>query len=78
GNGSLTLSGFLPGAASQIVLGSWTLASPATRDMEQFTNMLAERAAYQFGTNAGGSWFSLTKLVPWAKPDPFAVVRGTN
>jgi len=25
-----------------------------------------------------GSWFSLTKLVPWAKADPFAVVRGTN
>ena len=28
--------------------------------------------------NAAGSWFSLTKLVPWAKPDPFAIVRGTN
>ncbi|MGH9734656.1 MAG: hypothetical protein ACRD8A_08720 [Candidatus Acidiferrales bacterium] len=78
GGGSLTVSGFLPGSVSQIVLGSWTLASPATRDMEQFTNILAERAAYRIGTNAVGSWFSLTKLVPWAKPDPFAVVRGTN
>ncbi len=46
--------------------------------MEQFTNVLAERVSYQFGTNAAGSWFSLTKLAPWAKPDPFAVVRGTN
>lgn len=78
GAGPLALSGFLPGGATQIALGSWTLASPATRDMEQFTNMLAERAAYQVGTNAAGSWFSLTKLVPWAKPDPFAFVRGTN
>lgn len=78
GSGSLALSGFLPGSASQIALGSWTLASPATRDMEQVTNMLTERAAYQFGTSAAGSWFSLAKLVPWAKPDPFAVVRGTN
>ena len=26
----------------------------------------------------GWSWFSLTKLAPWAKPDPFAIVRGTN
>jgi hypothetical protein len=56
----------------------WTLGSPASRDMEQFTNVLAERVSYQFGTNAVGSWFSLTKLVPWAKPDPFAIVRGTN
>ena len=46
--------------------------------MEQFTNVLAERVCVQFGTNAAGSWFSLTKLVPWAKPDPFAIVRGTN
>jgi hypothetical protein len=78
GAGSLALSAFLPGSASQIALGSWTLASPSSRDMEQFTNVLAERSAYQFGTNAAGSWFSLTKLVPWAKPDPFAIVRGTN
>lgn len=78
GAGALALSGLLPGGASQTALGSWTLASPATRDMEQFTNMLGERVAYQFGTNAASSWFSLTKLVPWAKPDPFAIVRGTN
>ena len=46
--------------------------------MEQFTNLLAERMSYQVGTNSAGSGFSLTKLVPWAKPDPFAIVRGTN
>jgi hypothetical protein len=78
GAGSLALSAFSPGDVTQTQLGSWTLASPVSHDMEQFTNVLAERAAYQFGTNAVGSWFSLTKLVPWAKPDPFAIVRGTN
>jgi hypothetical protein len=46
--------------------------------MEQFTNVLTERVSYQFGTAAPGSWFSLTKLAPWAKPDPFAIVRGGN
>jgi hypothetical protein len=46
--------------------------------MEQFTNVLAERVSYQLGTNAAGSWFSITKLAPWAKPDPFAIVRGGN
>ena len=78
GMGSFELSAFSPGDVTDTVLGSWTLASPSSRDMEQFTNVLAERVSYQFGTNAVGSWFSLSKLVPWAKPDPFAIVRGTN
>ena len=78
GAGSLALSASLPGNVSVMSLGAWTLAAPASRDMEQFTNVLAERVAYQIGTNAAGSWFSVTKLVPWAKPDPFAIVRGTN
>jgi hypothetical protein len=78
GAGSLALSSFSPGDVVVTALGAWTLSSPTGRDMEQFTNVLAERISYQFGTNAAGSWFSLTKLVPWAKPDPFAIVRGTN
>ena len=78
GAGSLALSAITPGSASSLSLGSWTLASPASRDMEQFTNVLAERVSYQFGTSAANAWFSLTKLVPWAKPDPFAIVRGGN
>jgi len=78
GSGSLAISALTPGEASSVPLGSWTLASPASRDMEQFTNVLAERASYLFGTNAANSWFSITKLVPWAKPDPFAIVRGGN
>jgi hypothetical protein len=78
GAGTLALTAQTPGDASSIALGNWTLASPASRDMEQFTNVLAERISYQLGTNAVGSWFSITKLAPWAKPDPFAIVRGGN
>ena len=78
GAGSLTLSAVLPGSVASAALGAWTLGAPASRDMEQFTNVLAERVSYQVGTNAVGAWFAITKLVPWAKPDPFAVVRGTN
>ncbi len=78
GAGSLALSALSPGDVTLTLLGQWTLSSPSSRDLEQFTNVLAERISVQFGTNAVGSWFSLTKLVPWAKPDPFAVVRGTN
>ena len=78
GSGSLALTALTPGSAGSLALGNWTLASPASRDMEQFTNVLAERISYQLATNAAGSWFSLTKLAPWAKPDPFAIVRGGN
>jgi hypothetical protein len=78
GSGSLAVSALYPGNAASVSLGSWALGSPAAQDMEQFTNVLAERVSYQFGTNSAGSWFSLTKFVPWAKPDPFAFVRGTN
>jgi len=78
GAGTLALTSFSPGDVVVTALGNWTLASPTGRDMEQFTNVLAERVAYQMSTNAVGSWFSLTKLVPWAKADPFAIVRGTN
>lgn len=78
GAGTLALAAISPGAVTSWPLGQWTLASPASRDFEQFTNVLAERVSYQVGTNAADSWFSLTKLVPWAKPDPFAIVRGGN
>ena len=78
GAGGFALSAFTPGAAAALPLGTWTLSAPALRDMEQFTNVLGERVSYAFGTSAAGAWFSLTKLVPWAKPDPFAIVRGTN
>ena len=78
GAGSLALTALSPGNVASHRARRVDAGSPASRDMEQFTNVLAERVSYQFGTNAAGSWFSLTKLVPWAKPDPFAIVRGTN
>ena len=78
GAGGLTVSSYLPGDTNFSTLGSWALTSPAAKDAEQFTNLVAERVSFSVGTNAVGSWFALTKLVPWAKPDPFAVVRGTN
>jgi hypothetical protein len=78
GTGTLSVGAYLPGSTTFVSLGAWTLSSPGSRDAEQFTNVLSERVSYQLGTNAVGSWFSLTKLSPWVKPDPFAIVRGTN
>lgn len=78
GNGALQLTALLPGNVAQPI-GTWPLTSPATEDMEVFTSILAERVAYQLTTTAVPmSWFSLTKFTPWAKPDPWSVVRGHN
>ena len=78
GAGALAISAFSPGDATQTSLGPWALSSPAAEDLELYTNILAERVSFQFGTNAAGSWFSMTKFVPWAKPDPWSIVRGHN
>jgi hypothetical protein len=78
GAGALLVTAISPGDLIETLLGIWTLASPGGQDQEQFTNVLAERVSFQVNTDAVGAWFSLTKLVPWAKPDPYAVVRGAN
>ena len=78
GAGTLQVSAIAPGDVTTTTIGTWPLSSPSGRDLEQMTNVLGERVSYQVGTDAVGSWFSVTKLVPWAKPDPFAVVRGFN
>lgn len=78
GAGTLNVNAFTPGDAEEISLGTLGLSSPAPQDLELMTNLTAERAAYQVGTNSVGSWFSLTKLVPWAKPAPFSLIRGHN
>lgn len=78
GSGTLNVNAFTPGDATEISLGTVALSSPAQQDLEIMTNLTAERVAYQMGTNAVGSWFSLTKLVPWVKPAPFSLIRGHN
>ncbi|MFZ0463927.1 MAG: hypothetical protein WBE20_14600 [Candidatus Acidiferrales bacterium] len=78
GSGTLNVNAFTPGDTTESLLGSLALSSPAPQDLELITNLDAERVAYQFGTNAAGSWFSLTKCVPWAKLSPWTFVRGHN
>ena len=78
GSGSLNVNAFTPGDATETLLGTLALSSPAAQDLELMSNVVAERVAYQVGTNAVGSWFSLTRFVPWAKPAPFSLIRGHN
>ncbi|MFZ0857736.1 MAG: hypothetical protein WAN10_12875 [Candidatus Acidiferrales bacterium] len=78
GSGTLSVNAFTPGDATETLLGALALSSPAPQDLELMSNVTAERVAYQLGTNAAGSWFSLTKLVPWSKPAPWSLIRGHN
>lgn len=78
GTGTLNVNAFTPGDAMETLLGALALSSPAPQDLELMTNLNAERVGYQFGTNAVGSWFSVTKFVPWTKPTPWSLVRGHN
>ena len=78
GAGSLNVNAFTPGDATETLLGALAPSSPAPQDLELMTNLNAERVGYQFATNAAGSWFSVTKFVPWTKPAPWSLVRGHN
>jgi hypothetical protein len=78
GAGNLSLSAFAANEAFATTLPSLALSSPASKDLELTINVLAERAAFQVGTNQAGSWFRLARLVPSLQPDPWAPVRGGN
>jgi len=78
GAGTLNVNAFTPGDATETLIGALALSSPAAQDLELMTNLNAERVGYQFGTNAVGSWFSVTKFVPWSKPTPWSLIRGHN
>jgi hypothetical protein len=78
GAGNLNLSSFAGNEAFPAALPSLALASPASKDLELPINVLAERAAFQVGTNQAGSWFRLSRLVVSLSPDPWSPVRGNN
>ncbi len=78
GAGNLNLSVFADNESFATALAPLPLSSPAPKDLELPINVLAERAAFQVGTNQPGAWFQLSRLVPSLKPDPWSPVRGGN
>lgn len=77
GSGTLDITGFLPDESTQAITG-FTLAAQQKQDFERMINILSERVSYRIGVNALNERFILTKFVPWAKPDPWSFIRGTN
>ena len=61
---------------SQLV--SYPLQSPEQWDFESNLNWPGERASFQFGTNAVGAWFKVTKWIPNLQRDIISPVRGNR
>lgn len=78
GAGNLNLSSFADNEAFPAILPPLALSSPASKDLELPINLLAERAAFQIGTNQAGSWFRLSRFVASLTPDRWSPVRGSN
>jgi hypothetical protein len=78
GAGNLSLTAFVDNEAFPTALAPLPLSSPATKDLELPINLLGERVAFQFGTNASGAWFRMERFIPSLLPDPWAPVRGGN
>ncbi len=78
GAGNLNLSAFADNEAYPTALSPLPLSSPQPKDLELPINVLAERVAFQAGTNTPGAWFKLERFIPSLLPDPWAPVRGGN
>jgi len=78
GAGNLNLTSFAANAGFSTLLPPLALTSPQNKDFELPINVLAERAAFQLGTNQAGSWFRLSRMVASLAPDPWSPVRGGN
>ena len=78
GAGNLGLTSFPANEAFATALPPLALTSPGGKDLEMPVNVLAERAAFQVGTNQPGSWFRLSRLVASLTADPWSPVRGGN
>ena len=78
GAGNLNLTAFADNEAFPTALSTLPLSSPAVKDLELPINLLGERVAFQFGTNAAGAWFRMQRFIPALLPDPWSPVRGGN
>ena len=78
GAGNLNLSAFPVNEAFPAALPQLPLSSPSSKDLELPINILAERTAFQLGTNQPGAWFRLSRFVPSLGTDPWSPVRGGN
>ncbi len=78
GLGLLSLSAFMGGPLQEKTIRGWTLDTQGFNYRERQINLLRERIAFKFGTNAVGSYFRMKQFLAWVKPSMWSAVRGVN
>jgi len=78
GSGQLIRYMMGPQGMRMVQLVSLPLENPAPYDFESNTNWVGERVSYQFGTNAVGSWFHVTKWIPTLQREIVTPIRGSS
>jgi len=76
GSGTLKMTAYGPGQVRSYALPSLTLSSPPGLDQGYLIEIGEERVAFKFETNAAGSWFRMSRLIPSVKAHPTMPVRG--
>jgi hypothetical protein len=78
GLGLLGVTVFPSSLSNAMALNPFLLSDPCFEDLEMMTNIEIERMAYKFSSSGLGQWFSLQRVCPSLKVDPWAPVRGGN
>jgi hypothetical protein len=79
GSGTMGLTVYLASLSNALALNPQALTNPAIKDLEVGLNQLIERMAVKVAAGGvAGNWFDLQKTTLAVKPDPWALVRGTN
>ena len=73
GSGSLAILFYKPDGTT-VTVPAHTLANPAAKDLEQYLEVIAERASVRFRVSTLNEWFTLTKATLYAKPHPIHMV----
>jgi hypothetical protein len=77
GSGVLSMVAIQTDMVTTVPLLSAVLQNPPNKDVEwNGIRVVGERAAFLFGVNAPGDWFSMQKLVPYNRPHVFGRTRG--
>ena len=78
GSGQLIRYMMGPQGMRMVQLVSLPLENPAPYDFESNLNWVGERVSFQFGTNAVGSWYHVTKWIPVLQREIVTPIRGTS
>lgn len=78
GSGQLGITAYPNSLSNAIALNPQALANPSFKDTEMMLNISAERVFFKFSSSGVGQFFDLQRACVSVRPEPWAIVRGTN